>query len=84
VTAEHVQEVVPVAADAAARDRALPDPSTLDGPLSETLDDFERLLIQRALSGAQGNIAEAARRLKTDRPNLYRRMKRLGIANDDA
>jgi two-component system nitrogen regulation response regulator NtrX len=28
---------------------------------------------------AAGNIAEAARRLKTDRPNLYRRMKRLGI-----
>jgi two-component system nitrogen regulation response regulator NtrX len=29
--------------------------------------------------GADGNIAEAARRLQTDRPNLYRRMKRLGI-----
>jgi two-component system nitrogen regulation response regulator NtrX len=84
VTAEHVREVVPVAADASLRDRSLPDPSTLDGPLSETLDDFERLLIQRALSVAQGNIAEAARRLKTDRPNLYRRMKRLGIDNDDA
>ncbi len=83
VTAEHVREVVPVATDAAGRERALPDPTTLDGPLSETLDDFERLLIQRALSVAQGNIAEAARRLKTDRPNLYRRMKRLGIANDD-
>ena len=83
VTAEHVQEVVPVATDAAPHGRALPDPATLDGPLSETLDDFERLLIQRALSVAQGNIAEAARRLRTDRPNLYRRMKRLGIANDD-
>jgi two-component system, NtrC family, nitrogen regulation response regulator NtrX len=83
VTAEHVREVLPAAVDAAARDRSLPDPATLDGPLSETLDDFERLLIQRALSMAQGNIAEASRRLKTDRPNLYRRMKRLGIANDD-
>ncbi len=84
VTPEHVREVIPVALDAGARGHLLPDPSTLDGPLSETLDDFERLVIQRALSGAQGNIAEAARRLKTDRPNLYRRMKRLGIANDDA
>ena len=29
---------------------------------------------------AAGNVAEAARRLKTDRPNLYRRMRRLGIS----
>ena len=82
VTAAHVREVLPDMRAAGPASRALPDPSTLDGPLSETLDDFERLLIQRALSGAQGNIAEAARRLKTDRPNLYRRMKRLGIDNE--
>jgi two-component system nitrogen regulation response regulator NtrX len=79
VTAVHVREVLPDAREGSPGSRALPDPSTLDGPLSETLDDFERLLIQRALSGSHGNIAEAARRLKTDRPNLYRRMKRLGI-----
>ena len=84
VTAEHVREVLPQPREGSARGQALPDPATLDGPLSETLDDFERLLIQRALSGAQGNIAEAARRLKTDRPNLYRRMKRLGIDNEDS
>jgi two-component system nitrogen regulation response regulator NtrX len=28
---------------------------------------------------SSGNVAEAARKLKTDRPNLYRRMRRLGI-----
>ena len=49
-------------------------------PLSEALDDFERTLIQRAVLAASGNIAEAARKLQTDRPNLYRRMRRLGIA----
>jgi two-component system nitrogen regulation response regulator NtrX len=49
-------------------------------PLSDALDDFEKQLIQRAVQGAGGNIAEAARRLQTDRPNLYRRMRRLGIA----
>jgi two-component system nitrogen regulation response regulator NtrX len=38
------------------------------------------MLITRALSMAGGNVAEAARRLKTDRPNLYRRMRRLGIS----
>jgi two-component system nitrogen regulation response regulator NtrX len=47
--------------------------------LSDTLDDYERTLIARALSVTGGNVAEAARRLKTDRPNLYRRMRRLGI-----
>jgi two-component system nitrogen regulation response regulator NtrX len=58
----------------------LPDPSVLDSSLSETLDEYEKMLITRALSMAGGNVAEAARRLKTDRPNLYRRMRRLGIS----
>jgi len=58
----------------------LPDPAGLDAPLSEMLDEYERLLITRALGASEGNIAEAARRLQTDRPNLYRRMKRLEIA----
>jgi two-component system nitrogen regulation response regulator NtrX len=59
----------------------LPDPAALDSSLSDTLDEYERVLITRALSMAAGNVAEAARRLKTDRPNLYRRMRRLGIGN---
>jgi len=83
VTAAHVREVLPIDTGAGGRTRDLPDAAALDGSLSETLDAFERLLIQRALSGAQGNIAEASRRLKTDRPNLYRRMKRLGLGSED-
>jgi two-component system nitrogen regulation response regulator NtrX len=54
-------------------------PSLEQGSLSDMLDGYERQLIQRALDVAAGNVAEAARRLSTDRPNLYRRMKRLGI-----
>ncbi|MEX0908724.1 MAG: sigma-54 dependent transcriptional regulator [Gemmatimonadaceae bacterium] len=48
-------------------------------PLADALDDYERRLIVRALDEAKWNVADAARRLSTDRPNLYRRMKRLGI-----
>jgi two-component system nitrogen regulation response regulator NtrX len=48
-------------------------------PLSEALDEFERGMITAALAQAEGNVAEAARVLRTDRANLYRRMRRLGI-----
>jgi two-component system, NtrC family, nitrogen regulation response regulator NtrX len=47
--------------------------------LSERLEDVERELLSGALEASAGNVAEAARRLKTDRANLYRRMKRLGL-----
>ena len=47
--------------------------------LGERLDEFERTLISSAVDAASGNLAEAARRLRTDRANLYRRMRRLEI-----
>jgi two-component system nitrogen regulation response regulator NtrX len=57
-----------------------PAPTGLSGlPLSEALDEFERSLIIAAMAQAEGNVAEAARVLQTDRANLYRRMRRLGI-----
>jgi two-component system nitrogen regulation response regulator NtrX len=49
------------------------------GSLSEMLDDAEKRLILRALAENNNNIAEAAKQLKTDRANLYRRMRRLEI-----
>jgi two-component system nitrogen regulation response regulator NtrX len=48
-------------------------------PLSDRLDSYERRQIESALNAADGSVAEAARLLRTDRANLYRRMKRLGI-----
>jgi DNA-binding NtrC family response regulator len=59
---------------------APPVPSGALGlPLSDALDEYERSLITAAMAQAEGNVAEAARVLQTDRANLYRRMRRLGI-----
>jgi two-component system nitrogen regulation response regulator NtrX len=77
ITEEAVRGVLP--GERAPNAPPLPDPAALDRSLSDTLDEYERMLIARALSMSAGNVAEAARKLKTDRPNLYRRMKRLGL-----
>jgi two-component system, NtrC family, nitrogen regulation response regulator NtrX len=61
---------------------APPAPVYLEGDpraLRDRLEDYERGLIRGALAEADGNVAEAGRRLQTDRANLYRRMRRLGI-----
>jgi two-component system nitrogen regulation response regulator NtrX len=59
----------------------LPAAADLQGrSLSNILDDYERALVHEALGKAGGNVAEAARMLQTDRANLYRRMKRLGLS----
>ena len=75
VDAAAVRQVLRGGSAAAAR-----RPTALLGrPLTEALDDFERGLIAAALTQAEGNMAEAARVLQTDRANLYRRMRRLGL-----
>jgi two-component system, NtrC family, nitrogen regulation response regulator NtrX len=83
ITPDDVRAVLPALDVATAAPAALPDGDRLDMGLSEHLDAYERLLIQRALQAADGVVAEAARRLQTDRPNLYRRMRRLGLGGVD-
>jgi two-component system, NtrC family, nitrogen regulation response regulator NtrX len=50
--------------------------------LRQRLDAYEAELLQGALRATDGNVAEAARQLRTDRANLYRRMKRLGLKEE--
>jgi two-component system nitrogen regulation response regulator NtrX len=71
------------APSSAANDTPAVDRSALDVPLSDALDTYERALISMALAQSDGNVAEAARQLQTDRPNLYRRMRRLGLASSN-
>ncbi len=68
---------------AGARPTATPSTTKADGaPLRQRLDTFESSLIEEALANEGGNVAAAARRLGTDRANLYRRMKRLGMRGE--
>ena len=83
VDERHVVAVLPMDGGVRRPEEPLPDPAAMDNSLTDTLDSHERTLIVRALSVAGGNVAEAARRLKTQRANLYRRMRRLGIPVGD-
>ena len=74
VEEEDVRQVLPAPRAVQPADPGAPLP-----PLSDALDDYERGLIAGALARGDGNVAEAARLLQTDRANLYRRMRRLGL-----
>ncbi|OUS39997.1 nitric oxide reductase transcription regulator, partial [Oleispira antarctica] len=53
---------------------------SLELGIKSATEDFQRQLISNALSQYDGNWSAAARELKTDRANLNRMAKRLGIS----
>jgi len=80
ITAEYVRLIIsPVDGRHIVPRPEVVDTITFTKGLNEMLDFHEKSIIEAALRFANGNVAEAARDLQTDRANLYRRMKRLGI-----
>jgi len=60
-----------------ARDLALGGPTDGAAALEEmSLEDVERILVQKALARAHGNVSDAAKALGLSRSALYRRLKR--------
>ena len=49
----------------------------------ELCEEAERKILREALERSEGNVAAAARLLRVDRGNLYRRIKALGVDADD-
>jgi DNA-binding NtrC family response regulator len=63
-----------------ARDLGLGGNSDGAGALDQmSLEEVERVLIQKALARAAGNVSEAAKALGLSRSALYRRLKRHGL-----
>jgi anaerobic nitric oxide reductase transcription regulator len=52
--------------------------------LREAMEAYQCCLIERALLRAEGNWSQAARALKTDRANLQRLARRLGVGQIDS
>jgi len=48
-----------------------------------TLEQIEKNAIERALKKCEGNILEAARRLKVGQATLYRKIRKFGIAKEE-
>jgi two-component system nitrogen regulation response regulator NtrX len=53
---------------------------SVEAPLHEARDRFERDYILRALAAQHGNISRTAELLGIERSNLYRKMRGFGIA----
>lgn len=61
-------------------DLALAPPADAGGRLDQmTLEEVEKVLVQKALARAGGNVTEAAKALGLSRSAMYRRLERYGL-----
>lgn len=54
-------------------------PDETKPPVMTTLDEMERVMVERALADNGGILAAAAKQLGITRPTLYNKMKRYGL-----
>ena len=55
----------------------------MDLPLSEATRQFQADYIERHVKRSRGNMTEAAARMGLHRSNLYRKMKQLGMDDQE-
>lgn len=67
------------AADSRSGDVASSTTQDIKAQRSEMLDNFDRAVIEKALTESDGNLSRAAQNIGLDRKNLARRMKELSI-----
>jgi DNA-binding NtrC family response regulator len=75
VGSAEVREVISIEPLAGLEEEAESEPETL----REMVEAFEARLLARELEATGGVVARVAERLKTDRANLYRKLKRYGL-----
>jgi two-component system nitrogen regulation response regulator NtrX len=86
ILAEQVQQALPMLARPNTPGASpLPEPPSAvtdtddELPLRDRVENFERHLLQQVFQEAKGNVSEMARRLRTDRANLHRKLQRYNI-----
>jgi len=57
-------------------------PVSLDQPLREARDAFERLYFEHHIAKAGGNMSKVAEAVELERTHLYRKLKQLGIGKN--
>lgn len=58
-------------------------PVSLDQPLREARDAFERLYFEHHIAKAGGNMSKVAEAVELERTHLYRKLKQLGISKNN-